>query len=276
MTGGRHRPRKRFGQHFLEPQWVAKVVAAINPSAEDMFIEIGPGRGEITRPLAARAGRVIAIEIDRDLSAALSRRQVPRLEVVTADVLDIDLAGLVASLPEGPVRVAGNLPYYISTPVLFRLVELARTMPRVRDAVLMLQTEVAERLTATTGTKLYGVLTLLVRPFASVTSLLHLPPGAFRPAPRVGSALVRLEFHEARLGAADPRLFELVVRRLFQQRRKMLASALRGLASEHGHAAGALIDAADLDPRQRPETLELADLARLTELLAVLPGPAML
>lgn len=276
MTDGRHRPRKRFGQHFLEPQWVAKVVAAIDPAAEDIFIEIGPGRGEITRPLAARAGRVVAIEIDRDLSATLASRQVPRVEVVTGDVLDLDLAGLVADLPEGPVRVAGNLPYYISTPVLFRLVELARTAPRVRDAVLMLQAEVAERLTAAPGTKLYGVLTLLVRPFASVTSLLHLPPGAFRPAPRVASALVRLEFHEPRLGAADPRLFERVVRRLFQQRRKMLSTALRDLASEHGHTAGALIQAAGLDARQRPETLELTDLTRLTELLAVLPGPAML
>jgi 16S rRNA (adenine1518-N6/adenine1519-N6)-dimethyltransferase len=276
MTRGPHHPRKRFGQHFLEPQWIGKVLAAIDPSPAEVFIEIGPGRGALTLPLAAKAGSVVAIEIDRDLSAALRSRQVPRLEIVTGDVLDIDLARLVANLPGGPVRIAGNLPYYISTPVLFRLLELARAAPRVRDAVLMLQDEVAARLTAVAGTRRYGVLAVLVRPSATVTPLLHLPPGAFRPAPRVASTLVHLEFHEPRLGAADPRLFEQVVRRLFQHRRKMLLPALRDLAAERGHDAGTLIGAAGLDPRQRPETLELADLTRLTELLAVLPAPPML
>jgi 16S rRNA (adenine1518-N6/adenine1519-N6)-dimethyltransferase len=174
------------------------------------------------------------------------------------------------------VRIAGNLPYYISTPLIFRLLDLARQSPRIRDAVLMLQSEVADRLAAQPATRAYGVLSILVRPYARVERLLQLPPGAFRPMPRVSSALVRLEFHEPRLGSADPDLFERVVRRLFNQRRKMLATSLRALALQHGHGVETLIRRAALDPRQRPETLELADLTRLTELLAVLPEPPML
>jgi 16S rRNA (adenine1518-N6/adenine1519-N6)-dimethyltransferase len=268
--------RKRFGQHFLEAAWVARVAAAIAPSSSDVFLEIGPGRGALTLPLASAAARVVGVEIDRDLANALRSRQLPRLEVVTADVLDLDLMALVGELPAGVVRVVGNLPYYISTPVLFRLLALARRAPRVRDAVLMLQSEVADRLTARPGNKVYGVLSVLVGASATVTSLLQLPPGAFRPMPRVSSTLVRLEFHEPRLGSADPVQFERLVRHLFHQRRKMLVTGIRALGLPAGHDPAQLIRNAGLDPRQRPETLELADLTRLTELLGVLPGGAML
>jgi 16S rRNA (adenine1518-N6/adenine1519-N6)-dimethyltransferase len=268
--------RRRFGQHFLEPAWVAKVVAAIDPSRDEAFVEIGPGRGALTFPLVARAAGVVGIEIDRDLASALRARKIPGLDVVTADVLTVDWAALLDLLPPGPVRIAGNLPYYISTPLIFRLIDMAQHTPRIRDAVLMLQAEVAERLTAPPGTKRYGVLSILAQPAAKVTALMRLPPGAFRPAPQVSSSLVRFEFHPPRLGRADPALFERLVRHLFAHRRKMLGTTLRGFADERGYDATSLIRKAGLSPRQRPETLELADLIRLTELMGVLPGAAML
>ncbi len=276
MTRHAPRPRKRFGQHFLEPQWAAKVVTAINPSPRDVFIEVGPGRGALTVPLAASGARIVAIEIDRDLSASLRALRIPNLEILTADVLDVDLGELASRATDGALRLVGNLPYYISTPVLFRLLSLARDRRPITDATLMLQREVAERLAARPGTKTYGVLSVLTAPVARVTPLLTLPPGAFRPMPRVASALVRLTFHAPELGAADPVAFERLVRRLFSQRRKMIGTLLRDPGLGRGRDVTKLIAEAGLDPRQRPETLELADLTRLTELLAVQAGPPVL
>src|SRR5688572_119002 len=184
--------RKRFGQHFLEPVWADKLVAVIDPKHNDVFVEIGPGPGILTLRLAPRVSRLIAVEIDRDLIAGLAPRLPPNAVIVSGDVLDLDFARALPAI-EGPIRVAGNLPYNISSPILFRLLELASYRP-VRDATLMLQREVADRIVAAPGTGEYGVLSVLVQWRAAVTRLLAIPPGAFRPPPDVRSALIRLTF----------------------------------------------------------------------------------
>jgi 16S rRNA (adenine1518-N6/adenine1519-N6)-dimethyltransferase len=257
----RRPPRRRFGQHFLEPAWVARVVAAIAPAADDTILEIGPGRGALTRPLAERAGRVIAVEIDRDLAAALPDAMPPNVRVVTGDVLAIDVEELLHGEPRS-VRVAGNLPYNVSSPILFQLVRSADEGRRLRDATLMLQQEVADRLVATPGTSGYGVLALQVGLSADVQRLFTLPPGAFRPPPAVTSALVRLQFRPP-AQAVDPAVFERVVRGMFLQRRKTLLNALAPVAATFGRSAAELLAAAGIDARRRPETLSLADVARL-------------
>lgn len=268
--------RKRFGQHFLEPAWVHKLVAAIKPGPGDIFIEIGPGRGAITVPLAARVKRLVAVEVDRDLAAALSARGQPNVSVVTADVLDVDLVALaVAAVPASesaapvcPVRVAGNLPYNISSPILFKLLE-ASASGRFADAHLMLQQEVADRLVARPGTGDYGVLTLSTMVRANVTRVLSLPPGAFRPAPKVRSAVVRLEFRPPPADIDDPARLVAIVRSVFTQRRKTLANALAPYASARGIEARDLLSAAQVDSRLRPENLTLADYARLSRACAI-------
>lgn len=263
------RPRKRFGQHFLEPAWVAKLVSAIAPTASDRFIEIGPGRGAITVPLSAIVDRLVAIEVDRDLAGALARRALPNVTVVAEDVLETDLASLAArelgATTQRKVKVVGNLPYNISSPILIRLLETAAQLDVFRDAVLMLQQEVANRLQAKPGTRDYGVLTLTTALGADVSELLALPPGAFRPVPKVRSTVVRLSFRPPVVPINNRRLVIELVRAMFQQRRKVLSNALAAHAASRGHDAASLIRTAGLDPRQRPETLTLADVARLAD-----------
>ncbi len=261
------RARKRFGQHFLEPAWVRKVVEAIRPAPDDVFLEIGPGRGALTFQLAPRVRRVVAVEIDRDLASSLEHHAPHNVEIVAADVLDTDLRALFAA--EGaPVRVAGNLPYNISSPILFRLVSLADQGRFLSDATLMLQREVADRLAARPGTGAYGVLSVTVQLHAEVTRILLLPPGAFRPAPRVSSALVSLAFRRPTVPLPDSALFTDMVRSAFEQRRKMLTSALGRFAQAHGWQAGEAAAKTGIDPRRRPETLTLDEFARLAELFA--------
>ena len=175
------RARKRFGQHFLEPAWVTKLVAAIAPQSTDRFIEIGPGRGAITAPLAAQAGRLIAIEVDRDLAAELQARALPNVTVLTADVLDDDFVAVARAFGAAeatPMRIVGNLPYNISSPILFKLLDASKS-GLFTDATLMLQKEVADRLIAKPGTGDYGVLTLSTNIRADVIRLLELPPERF-------------------------------------------------------------------------------------------------
>ncbi len=259
--------RKRFGQHFLEPAWAAKLVDAIAPASGDVFLEIGPGRGVLTRALADRGARVVAVEIDRDLAASLDRAAFPKVTVVTGDVLDIDLARLLEEhAPEGPVRVAGNLPYYISSPILFRLIELHRQTRRLSDATLMLQREVVDRLTARPGTGDYGVLTALVRLHADVERRLTLPPGAFRPAPKVWSAVVSVRFREPQVTISDPRRFERMLKALFSARRKTLLNGVKPLVAQD-RSARQVLEHAGIDPQRRPETLDLPELAALYEVL---------
>lgn len=263
--------RKRFAQHFLEPAWVTKVVTAVGAGKDDAVLEIGPGRAAITRPLAARSGRLLAVEIDRDMAADLEATKPENVTVIAGDVLSMDLAqtlGTWLGSPPGPdrqVRVVGNLPYNISSPILFRLLALAAATHGVSDATLMLQKEVADRLVARVGTGEYGVLSILTAVHADVKRLLSLPPGAFRPAPRVQSAVVRLDFRPPKVAIADHAVFVRMVRSMFTQRRKTLLNALKPFASEKSILASSALGAAGIDPQRRPETLkmeELADLAR--------------
>jgi 16S rRNA (adenine1518-N6/adenine1519-N6)-dimethyltransferase len=298
------RARKRFGQHFLAPAWADKVVEAIAPAAADRFLEIGPGPGVLTTRLASRAAHVTAIEIDRDLADGLRRSVPPNVEIVTGDVLDVDLATYAAG---GSLRVAGNLPYNITSPILFKLLAAAKwgqppfpaftqtvkrglspfpvrvesekwglspfspegkgDSPLFLDATLMLQREVADRLVARPGTKDYGVLTIFVNAAADVQRLLTLPPGAFRPAPQVHSAVVRLTFKPSAVPADLDPVFSRMVRTMFTQRRKTVLNALRPFAASIGADAAAALAAAGIEPGARPETLDLPRLLRLAQSL---------
>jgi 16S rRNA (adenine1518-N6/adenine1519-N6)-dimethyltransferase len=256
----RHRPRKRFGQHFLEPAWVRKVVDAVAPRPDDHLLEIGPGHGALTLKLAARVARLTAVEIDRDLAARLARDAPPNVDVITGDFLDV-AADLLPSL--GRVRVVGNLPYQISSPILLRLLTLVGDFPGLVDATVMLQREVAERLAAGPGSKVYGSLSVIAAAVARVEIVLRLPAGAFRPAPKVESAVAHLEFDHA-ASRALPSGFHRLVKLLFSQRRKTMTNTLGALlpAGERPKV-GRLLAAAAVDPRARVETLPVATLVRL-------------
>ena len=257
------RARKRFGQHFLEPAWVEKVVAAVDPQPGDTFLEIGPGRGALTIRLAPRVARVIAVEIDRDLAAALPGAVPTPLHVVEGDVLDTDLAALLASEP-APVRVVGNLPYNVATPILFRLLAAAGGGRQLSDATVMLQKEVADRVVARPGSRDYGSLAVHVALDADAQLVLTLPPGAFRPPPKVTSGVVRLRFRPPAVDVGDRAVFERLVRGAFQQRRKTLLNALGPVAGALGRTAADLIERAGVDPQIRPGEVPLAGFAALS------------
>jgi 16S rRNA (adenine1518-N6/adenine1519-N6)-dimethyltransferase len=277
----RHRPRKRFGQHFLAAPWARKIIAAIDPRPGDVFLEIGPGTGALTLPLAQSGAPILAVEIDRDLVTALAPRVPPNVTIVTGDVMDTDvvpfLSGLqlqrppdsvAAPVPSRRVRIVGNLPYNLTSPILFRLAALQAQHGVFFDATLMVQREVADRLAARAGTRDYGVLTVMMRTHGAIDRLLILPPGAFSPRPKVHSAVIRLVFGPPPVRIGDPRQFERVVRGVFQQRRKTLGNALKGLST----APLDVLAAAGLDPRRRPETLSLEELAELARQTAGAAG----
>ena len=271
------RARKRFGQHFLAPVWVERVLAATEPSDADIFLEIGSGHGALTLPLARRVRRVLAIDIDRDLAADLQQRVPSNVVVVCGDVLSLDIQSLIArhsGRPDGTgrLRVTGNLPYNISSPVLFRLFQLWRDGVAFEDATLMLQREVVDRVTAVPGTRTYGPLAIFTHLHAEARRVLDVPAGAFRPVPQVRSALVQLRFRALSVRLGDARVFEGLVRRLFTQRRKTLLNALRPIAADCGADARRVLEAARLDPGRRPETLQVTELAGLADVLdATLP-----
>jgi 16S rRNA (adenine1518-N6/adenine1519-N6)-dimethyltransferase len=254
------RARKKFGQHFLQAAWADRLVAAIAPQPTDRFLEVGPGPGVLTTRLARRVAHLTAVEIDRDMVAALLPGAPPNVTIVAADILAFDIAALTV---EAPLRVAGNLPYNLSSQILFRLLAAHRATGRLPDATVMLQREVAERLEARPGTRDYGVLSVLIQLHADVHRLLTLPPGAFRPAPKVHSAVVRLTFRPPAVVVRDERLLEAMVRSMFTQRRKMLGNALEAFAATHDTHAAEALSRAGLDPTRRPETLQLAEIARL-------------
>jgi 16S rRNA (adenine1518-N6/adenine1519-N6)-dimethyltransferase len=281
--------RKRFGQHFLERAWVDKLIRDIAPAPEETFLEIGPGRGALTLPLAESGARIHAVDIDRDLSAELAATAPPNVTVTTADFLELSAADLFASFardgreperreqPEQPaesrqadpprVRVVGNLPYNVSSPILFRLLALARETDRLIDATLMLQREVALRIAARPGSGDYGPLSIMTALYADVERRFDLPPGAFRPPPKVHSSVIRLNFRPPTIDVGDHAHFERIVRTMFQQRRKTLANALRPAlvtGSDADADAPGILTAADIDPRRRPETLTLAEIAALS------------
>ncbi|HUY03493.1 MAG TPA: 16S rRNA (adenine(1518)-N(6)/adenine(1519)-N(6))-dimethyltransferase RsmA [Rhodocyclaceae bacterium] len=261
MTG--HTPRKRFGQNFLVSQdIIARIVAAIAPRAGDTMVEIGPGLGALTAPLLERLGRLDVVEIDRDLIARLSRRFPPeRLTIHEGDALKFDFAGLIsgAGTDSAGLRVVGNLPYNISTPLLFHLAQYAS---RVRDMHFMLQREVVLRMVAAPGGGEYGRLSVMLQYRFEMERLFDVPAAAFDPAPKVDSAIVRMIPRPvAALAAADEALFARIVSAAFGQRRKMLRNTLREL-----------VDAAQLaqlgiSPSARAEELGVADFVRIANAL---------
>lgn len=243
-----HRPRKRFGQHFLHDSGVIDaIVGAIGPGAGDTVVEIGPGEGAITTPLARLAGRLHAIEFDRDLARGLRERYAgsDRVQVHEADALRFDFASLGQDL-----RLVGNLPYNISTPLLFHLLDCHE---QVRDMHFMLQKEVVERMAAAPGSRDYGRLTVMLGVRLAVVPLFDVPPEAFRPPPAVMSSVVRLAPLPAGSYAIDdPARFAQLVRQAFGMRRKTLRNALAG------HATPAQLEAADIDPGARAEQVPIA------------------
>ena len=256
-----HQPRKRFGQNFLaDAHYVARIIDAIAPRPGDNLVEIGPGLGALTGSLVEGAGRIAAIEIDRDLAARLRDRFAADVVALhETDALTFDFGSL------GPdLRVVGNLPYNISSPLLFHLGGYAAS---VRDIHVMLQREVVARMTAQASTPDYGRLTVTLQCRFEITRLFIVPPGAFRPAPNVESAVARLvPLRNRRPKIVDEALFARVVAGAFGQRRKTLRNALAGVASE------AQLRDADIDPSARGETLAVADFVRLANVLAVGPS----
>jgi len=266
------RARRRFGQHFLDSSWSARVIKAAAFAPTDQVIEIGPGRGALTVHLAGAVAALTAVELDRDLVPRLRARLPARVRLVQADFLDVDAAALFEGGSPGPWRVIGNLPYNVSSPILARLLDLARSTGRLRDATLMLQREVAERVASPPGSRTYGALSILVQLEADIEPMLTLPPGAFTPAPEVWSSVIRLHFRPPRVLIRDRRRFEALVRSLFSQRRKMLANALQPAASSRGGRASDVLREAGIDPSRRPETLHLDELARLADVLDAASG----
>ena len=248
--------RKRFGQHFLvDRHYIDRIVASLHLHADDNLVEIGPGLGALTRPLLERVSRLAVIEIDRDLAAKLvAEFPADRLTVHVADALEFDFASLGRDL-----RVVGNLPYYISSPLLFHLAEYDENL---RDITVMLQREVVDRMVAVPATPEYGRLSVTLQVRFRIERLFTVPPGAFRPAPKVESAVARLTpLREARPPLANERLFAEVVAAAFGQRRKTLRNALKTLASEDQ------IGRAGIAPGARGETLAVADFVRLANSL---------
>lgn len=256
------RARKRFGQHFLEPAWVTRLIDALVPQPTDTFLEIGPGRGALTLPLAPRVATLMAVEIDRDLVAVLATRAPSNVTVVSGDFLALSVAALLAEVPH-PVRVVANLPYNVASPILFALLRDADDGRLLRDAMLMVQREVADRLVAKPGDAAYGALAIQVARLADVDRILTLPPGAFRPPPKVTSSVVRLTFRPPPVDVGDARVFERVVRGVFLQRRKTILNALEPVAHGLHRSASDALRHAGLDPSRRPETFSLADFAAL-------------
>jgi 16S rRNA (adenine1518-N6/adenine1519-N6)-dimethyltransferase len=257
--------RRALGQHFLRDPGVARaIVDLVAPTASDLVVEIGPGEGALTAELARRAGRVIALEVDRALVAGLALR-FPGVEVLEADARAWDYRELAAPAG-GRVLVVGNLPYSVGKPILTALIR-ARTA--IYEMALMLQREVAERVAAPPGGKTYGSLSILTQLYCDVRVALRVPPGAFRPPPQVESAVLHLRVLPApRVPLADERRFHSIVRAAFGQRRKTLANALAaGLGIPPGSARGAA-EAAGIDARRRAETLTIPEFAALAARLS--------
>ena len=259
--GFRREAKKHLGQNFLHDRSVIdRIVLAINPQPGDRLVEIGPGQGALTLPLLDRHGALTAIEFDRDLLQPLAAAAVAHgeLTLLNADVLSVDFSALAASgIPgEGPLRLVGNLPYNLSSPILFHALEHATS---VRDMHFMLQKEVVERMAAPPGNKVYGRLSVMLQAYCQVTPLFTVAPGAFRPAPKVDSAVVRLQpRNPADIGINDPAQFSRVVRAAFGQRRKTLRNALSGVIESSA------IEAAGLRPDSRAEQLAVTDFIRLS------------
>ena len=250
-----HSPKKSLGQHFLhERAYIERIVQAVDPRPGDRLVEIGPGQGAITLPLLRRHGSLTVIEFDRDLVGPLAAMAegVGELTVVHRDVLQVDFAALAAGTP---IRLVGNLPYHISSPILFHALDHAAA---IRDMHFMLQKEVVDRMGAAPGSKVYGRLSVMLQAYCQVVPLFVVPPGAFRPPPKVDSAVVRMVPRDpATVGIHDRARFADVVRAAFGQRRKTLRNALNGVCD------AAQFEAAGVSADARAEQIEVAAFVRL-------------
>jgi 16S rRNA (adenine1518-N6/adenine1519-N6)-dimethyltransferase len=251
--------KKRFGQHFLhDPQVIQRILRGIDPKPGQALVEIGPGPGALTAPLLARCGALRVIELDRDVLPHLRSvcAGAGSLDIIEADALRVDFSALAKG---SRLRVVGNLPYNISTPLLFHLLRHAAS---IEDMVFMLQKEVVDRMCAGPGEEAYGRLSVALAAQAEVTALFDVGPGAFKPPPKVWSAVVRLVPRTPDFQIDDPALFDRLVTQAFSQRRKTLGNALRGLLDADG------IRSAGIDPMLRPERLSAAEFAALANLAA--------
>ena len=265
MTTGFTEPaKKHLGQNFLHERGVIdKIVQAIDPQPGDAIVEIGPGQGALTFPLLRRHGSLTAIEFDRDLHAPLqlAAREHGTLQLIEGDVLGVDFSALAAQHGDarGQIRLVGNLPYNLSSPILFHALDHAAA---IRDMHFMLQKEVVERMAAGPGSKVYGRLSVMLQAYCTITPLFVVPPGAFRPAPKVDSAVVRMVPKPAeKITVIDHASFANVVRAAFGQRRKTLRNALNGVADV------SMIEAAGLRADLRAEQVAVADFVQLANLL---------
>ncbi len=264
---------RALGQHFLRDDAVARrIVELVAPTAGDLVVEIGPGRGALTEHLVRSSGRLLALEVDIGLAARLRERFCgsPHVEILEADARRFDYAHLRDRLPDpgSRVLVVGNLPYSVGKPILMALVEAGRA---IDEMALMLQKEVAERIAAPPGNKIYGSLSVLTQIACDVSLAFTVPPGAFSPPPQVDSAVIHLRVRAAPpVPIADPTRFNAVVRAAFAQRRKTLANALAAGLGLSVDRARALVASAGIDPGRRAETVSLAEFADLAD---VLPDP---
>lgn len=261
--------KKSLGQHFLHDRGVVdKLVMAIAPHPGDRIVEIGPGQGALTFPLLDRHGALTAIEFDRDLLEPLTAaaKSHGNLTLINSDVMNVDFTVLAAGTQAADerIRLVGNLPYNLSSPILFHALHHAAV---VRDMHFMLQKEVVDRMAAGPGSKVYGRLSVMLQAYCTVTALFMVPPGAFRPPPKVDSAVVRLVPHPpAQIGIDDPRRFADIVRAAFGQRRKTLRNALSSVCTAEE------IVRAGIDPQSRAEQLAVADFVALANLAAAPPA----
>lgn len=257
-NGMPHQARKRFGQNFLHDQGVIRrIISAINPAQDDHLVEIGPGQGALTRPLAASGARLDCIELDRDLASFLDKEfaGASNVTMYQHDILKFDLRQLT-STPQR-LRIIGNLPYNISTPVLFYLLQ---NHALIRDMTFMLQLEVVQRMAAQCGDSSYGRLGLMLQYYCEVIPLFNVPSAAFTPRPKVSSAIVQLIPHrQFPVQAKDPDCLQIVIRTAFNQRRKTLKNSLKTLISEE------VLNSLHLDVSLRPENLTLADYVLISD-----------
>jgi 16S rRNA (adenine1518-N6/adenine1519-N6)-dimethyltransferase len=252
--GGGHIARKRFGQHFLSDDGVIdEIVRAIAPQPGQALVEIGPGLGAMTNPVVERCKQLTVIELDRDLAARLRLR--PELKVIESDVLKVDFGAVAAELAPQKLRVIGNLPYNISSPILFHLLPWAHL---VEDQHFMLQKEVVDRMVASPGNKDYGRLSVMLQWRYDMENVVDVPPTAFDPPPKVDSAVVRMTPYPV-APAVDPLVLEKMVAVAFSQRRKILRHTLGAWITEHG------IDT-DFDLQRRAEEVPVADYLALAAL----------
>lgn len=263
-------PRKRLGQHFLsDPRILTRIAESLQLTGTETVIEIGPGRGALTDILVDRAARVIAIEIDRALAERLRVRHAsdPRVTVIEQDVLEVDLAKAAG----GPYVLAGNVPYYITTPIIFH----ALVPPLPLRAVYLVQREVADRAAAAPGSGIYGALSVNVQAVASVEVLFRVAPGAFHPPPKVDSAVIRITPRpDPLVTPGESHRYRLLVQDAFGLRRKQMRRVLRTITGGDAETVDKTLDAAGVAPDARPETLSPADFARIMRAMGPVPPRA--